>query len=40
VRRFPFAVAAKVLDGEPYKTLASFVRALPAIAAHSKASGG
>ncbi|GHJ55326.1 hypothetical protein Nm8I071_46330 [Nonomuraea sp. TT08I-71] len=29
---FPFGLAARVLDGEPYKSLASFVRALPAIA--------
>lgn len=32
VTGFPFGLAARVLDGEPYKSLASFVRALPAIA--------
>ncbi|MEH0936585.1 hypothetical protein [Micromonospora psammae] len=29
---FPFGLAARVLDEEPYKSLASFVRALPTIA--------
>src|SRR4051812_6062332 len=29
---FPFGLASRVLDGEPYKSLASFVRVLPAIA--------
>ncbi|PGH45560.1 hypothetical protein COO58_14885 [Micromonospora sp. WMMA1996] len=32
VTGFPFGLAARVLDGEPYKSLASFARALPAIA--------
>ncbi|MFI7284866.1 hypothetical protein ACIBOV_31885 [Micromonospora chersina] len=32
VTGFPFGLAARVLDGEPYKSLASFVRALPATA--------
>ncbi|MEV4756730.1 hypothetical protein AB0J86_16665 [Micromonospora sp. NPDC049559] len=32
VTGFPFGLAARVLDGEPYKSLASFSRALPAIA--------
>ncbi|MFG3599602.1 hypothetical protein [Micromonospora chersina] len=32
VTGFPFGLAARVLDAEPYKSLASFVRALPAIA--------
>ncbi|MFJ8580732.1 hypothetical protein [Micromonospora sp. NPDC093277] len=36
VTGFPFGLAARVLDGEPYKSLASFVRALPAIAERSK----
>ena len=34
---FPFAVAHKVLSGEPYKSLASFARVLPAIAARAQA---
>ncbi|MBE1463847.1 hypothetical protein [Kibdelosporangium phytohabitans] len=29
---FPFTVANKVLSGEPYKSLASLTRSLPAIA--------
>ncbi|MBP2337161.1 hypothetical protein JOF41_003339 [Saccharothrix coeruleofusca] len=32
---FPFGVADQVLSGEPYKSLASFARALPAIIARS-----
>jgi hypothetical protein len=32
VAGFPFALAARVLDGEPHKSLASFARALPSIA--------
>ncbi|MGR6318561.1 hypothetical protein Q2K19_33235 [Micromonospora soli] len=36
VTGFPFGLAARVLDGEPYKSLASFVRALPAIAERTK----
>lgn len=35
VTGFPFGLAARVLDGEPYKSLASFARALPAIAERS-----
>ncbi|MGK5739679.1 hypothetical protein [Micromonospora sp. URMC 103] len=31
VTGFPFGLAARVLSGEPYKSFASFVRALPAI---------
>jgi hypothetical protein len=33
---FPFAVTNKVLSGEPYKSLASFARVLPAIAARAQ----
>jgi hypothetical protein len=33
---FPFATANRVLSGEPGKSLASFARALPAIAEHSR----
>lgn len=33
---FPFATADRVLRGEPYKSLASFVRATPAIVEHSR----
>lgn len=36
VTGFPFGLAARVLDGEPYKSLASFVRALPAIAERAR----
>jgi hypothetical protein len=32
VTGFPFGFATRVLDGEPYKSLASFVRVLPTIA--------
>jgi hypothetical protein len=32
----PFATAHRVLHGEPYKSLASFVRAMPAIVEHSR----
>jgi hypothetical protein len=31
VTGFPFALASRILTGEPYKSLASFARALPAI---------
>ncbi|MBO0867321.1 MAG: hypothetical protein J2P15_02035 [Micromonosporaceae bacterium] len=31
ITAFPFAVADRVLRGEPYKSLASFARALPAV---------
>jgi hypothetical protein len=34
---FPFAVADKVLRAEPYKSLASFARVLPAIVARTQA---
>lgn len=34
-KAFPFAIADKVLRGEPYKSLASFARVLPAIAARA-----
>jgi hypothetical protein len=33
---FPFSTARRILSGEPYKSLASFARALPAIAEHSR----
>lgn len=33
---FPFATARRVLSGEPYKSLASFARALPAISSNSR----
>ncbi|WP_207786134.1 hypothetical protein [Micromonospora globispora] len=36
VTAFPFGLAARVLDGEPHKSLASFVRALPAVAERAK----
>ncbi|MGS2618561.1 hypothetical protein ACVCAH_29130 [Micromonospora sp. LZ34] len=36
VTGFPFGLAARVLDGEPYKSLASFVCALPAIAERTR----
>lgn len=32
VTGFPFGLTARILDGEPYKSLASFVRVLPTIA--------
>lgn len=32
---FPFSLANKILTGEPFKSLASFARALPAISARS-----
>jgi len=35
VTGFPFSLAARVLDGEPYKSLASFARALPEVARRS-----
>ena len=34
---FPFAVADRVLRAEPYKSLASFARVLPSIAARAQA---
>ena len=37
VTAFPFAVTQKVLSGEPYKSLASFARVFPAIAARGQA---
>jgi hypothetical protein len=33
---FPFGTARRILTGEPYKSLASFRRALPAISDHSR----
>ena len=36
VTGFPFGTAHRILTGEPYKSLASFARALPAIAEHSR----
>lgn len=33
---FPFNIALRVLEGEPYKSLASFARSVPAIAEHSR----
>ena len=33
---FPFGTAHRILTGEPYKSLASFARALPAIAERSR----
>ncbi|MBM7787892.1 hypothetical protein [Tenggerimyces flavus] len=36
VTAFPFAVANRVLSGEPHKSLASFVAALPAVAERSR----
>ena len=35
VKAFPFGIAFRVLNGEPYKSLASFGRSLPAIIARS-----
>jgi len=35
---FPFAITDKILSGEPDKSLASFARVLPALAARSQAS--
>ncbi|MDR2987511.1 MAG: hypothetical protein LBV34_22000 [Nocardiopsaceae bacterium] len=32
---FPFAVANRILTGEPFKSLASFARAMPAISART-----
>jgi len=34
---FPFAVTDKILRAEPYKSLASFARVLPAIATRNQA---
>jgi len=34
---FPFAVTDKILRAEPYKSLASFARVLPAVAARTQA---
>ena len=36
VTGFPFALTSRILNGEPYKTLASFVRVLPTIAERGK----
>ncbi|MBE1488875.1 hypothetical protein [Plantactinospora soyae] len=36
VTGLPFGLAARVLNGEPYKSLASFVSALPVIAERAK----
>jgi hypothetical protein len=33
---FPFGTAHRILTGEPYKSLASFARALPATAERSR----
>jgi hypothetical protein len=33
---FPLATAHRILSGEPFKSLASFARAVPAIAEHSR----
>jgi hypothetical protein len=33
---FPFGIAERVLSGEPFKSLASFGRALPAIIGHAR----
>lgn len=33
---FPFSTARRILSGEQHKSLASFARALPAIAEHSR----
>jgi hypothetical protein len=33
---FPFATAHRILSGEPFKSLASFARAVPAIAEQSR----
>jgi len=33
---FPFSTARRILSGEQFKSLASFARALPAIAEHSR----
>jgi hypothetical protein len=37
---FPFAVTDKALRAEPYESLASFARALPAVAARTQAEQG
>jgi hypothetical protein len=34
---FPFAITSKILHAEPYKSLASFARVLPAVAARAQA---
>ena len=34
---FQFAITHKILRGEPYKSLASFARVLPAVAARTQA---
>lgn len=36
VTGFPFSTAARILDADPFKSLASFARALPAIANQPK----
>jgi hypothetical protein len=40
VTGFPFGLAARILDGEPYKSLASFARTLPAIASAGDSGSG
>lgn len=37
VTGFPFAITNRILRAEPYKSLASFARALPAVAARTQA---
>jgi hypothetical protein len=37
---FPFGIADRVLNGEPYKSLASFARSLPAIIEHGRSQQG
>jgi hypothetical protein len=39
VHGFPFSTVQRVLQGEPFKSLASFARSLPAIAERSRADG-
>jgi hypothetical protein len=36
VTAFPFGIADRVLHGEPFKSLATFVRALPAVVNHAQ----
>jgi hypothetical protein len=40
VTGFPFTLADRILTGEPYKSLASFARTLPAVGEHSRGAGG
>ncbi len=37
ITAFPFAITNRILSGEPYKSLASFARVLPAVAARGQA---